>query len=630
IKTNLEDQTELLHKPIDIKNNRTALHIAAQHNQIDVVIFLLEKGASIQVKDDDDCTPLLIAALFGKTETLICLLKYGALITEKDDEENTPLLLAAMGGFIETIETILTNGALITEKNIGGNTALLEAAYHGQTEAVSFLLKKGAAITEKDNHGTTILHAASYNNHAETVQWILNHYAKELILTKDTYKTTPLGAAYHSKNPTILANFFYYLWPILSNDEINKIKQFSHPVITECLLFRDYLLPNLINNAFDPLHQKNIIFQQKKLNWPNFVLLFHLIRRYPKIEKLELLNCIFPRQATELPNELKLLVKNESLDRPFTLVIQNSNLDDEILTTLNSQLVLLKGLKELDLSQNKLDDISIQNFAGWGIDAFPTLEQLNISHNQLTYTGIKEFLKTCKDRNHSLTKFIVEYNWLYIQSSITQSISALTNLIHNTKITFFDISANYLVQSTKDDIKNNYNVICCKSASELQPQPSLLGAANVHISYEKWAVYLLRKTNKEHTKFVIEGMYKFGQHFLQAWDFVFDTNDPKRGVVESEFYDPERLIQEISEYNYKCYPIARVTGKKLITIANTDKVKDLFYDKSGVPSSFKGRVFNCYSWAINKLVEAGIESRNNEPVFVAWPTWSLRGQQVCR
>jgi len=64
----------MAHKHVDLNvcdyNKRTALHIAAAEGQLEIVVFLLRKGANINVKDQRGRTPLDEAKARGHEKTV--------------------------------------------------------------------------------------------------------------------------------------------------------------------------------------------------------------------------------------------------------------------------------------------------------------------------------------------------------------------------------------------------------------------------------------------------------------------------------------------------------------------------------------------------------------------------------
>lgn len=120
---------------VKTKNERgeTALHVAVQHGNLEIVRFLLEKGAKVSVKDKQKRAPLaMIFDSFG------------------DDDK-----AAAR----EIIRLLVSNGANIDVRNDddGDATLLMSAAEDDDVEAVRFLLELGANPNLKDEDGETAM-----------------------------------------------------------------------------------------------------------------------------------------------------------------------------------------------------------------------------------------------------------------------------------------------------------------------------------------------------------------------------------------------------------------------------------------------------------------------------------------
>ncbi|WP_353281703.1 ankyrin repeat domain-containing protein [Wolbachia endosymbiont (group A) of Aleiodes leptofemur] len=87
------------------------LHLSALHGYKDIVTTLLDRGANVDEKNNDGCTPLHIAAEFGHTEVVIALLDRGANVNEKNNYEWTPLHIAARNSHTEVVTVLLDKGA---------------------------------------------------------------------------------------------------------------------------------------------------------------------------------------------------------------------------------------------------------------------------------------------------------------------------------------------------------------------------------------------------------------------------------------------------------------------------------------------------------------------------------------
>ena len=56
----------------------TALHMAASHNQAEIVKMLIDSGANLRCKDEEDSTPLHAAAAEGNLKIVRMLFEAGA------------------------------------------------------------------------------------------------------------------------------------------------------------------------------------------------------------------------------------------------------------------------------------------------------------------------------------------------------------------------------------------------------------------------------------------------------------------------------------------------------------------------------------------------------------------------
>ena len=102
----------------------------AQH--IDEMRVLLNNGADVNARDNDDNTALIDAVKFKSLDTVQLLMKYGADINAKDNNGRTALMkLMQRDVFYQTkleiIKLLLENGADTTIQDNDGKTALMYA-----------------------------------------------------------------------------------------------------------------------------------------------------------------------------------------------------------------------------------------------------------------------------------------------------------------------------------------------------------------------------------------------------------------------------------------------------------------------------------------------------------------------
>jgi ankyrin repeat protein len=115
---------------------KTALHYAAESNDVEALVFLLSLGADAGSRDEGGRTPLFDTCLKGHLEAVQVLVEHTGpqVLKDVDDGENT-LLHYAVSNFLVSnpycenkiaalVRFLLLNGADATARNDGGKTAL--------------------------------------------------------------------------------------------------------------------------------------------------------------------------------------------------------------------------------------------------------------------------------------------------------------------------------------------------------------------------------------------------------------------------------------------------------------------------------------------------------------------------
>lgn len=172
IKKAVEDRPEIL-KAND-RYGFTLLHQAAFSGNLDVVRFLIAKGADTEAKAFPYAwTPVFLASLKGHPGIAEELIKSGVRIDAKDRRGRSPLHLAAQKGHKELVELLLRHGMDIISKDAVGMTPLHMAALCGRLDTAAFLIAKGANTKAKDFAGQTPLHQASFGGDKNTVELLI-------------------------------------------------------------------------------------------------------------------------------------------------------------------------------------------------------------------------------------------------------------------------------------------------------------------------------------------------------------------------------------------------------------------------------------------------------------------------
>ena len=161
------------------KNGFTALHYAAYHNRLDVLILLLEQGANPSIKDSYGYQPLHWAAKQGAYATVRTLIEHKAPINGKGEYNRTPIHMSVFNGKIETTIFLLKNEANINSQTSiedHKKTPLHDAVIHGDTEMVATLVGYSCLnVNLKDSMDHTPLYYAIADCRVDIAKLIIEH-----------------------------------------------------------------------------------------------------------------------------------------------------------------------------------------------------------------------------------------------------------------------------------------------------------------------------------------------------------------------------------------------------------------------------------------------------------------------
>jgi len=125
----------------------TALHLAVDSSNKDIVDVLIKHGADIHVVNQAGMTPFYKAIKNDSQDIIDLLLKQGANINALDKNGNTPLYKAIKDNDPDMIDRLLKHGANINAKDPNNKTPLHIAAKEGNKAMVDLLLNKGAGLS---------------------------------------------------------------------------------------------------------------------------------------------------------------------------------------------------------------------------------------------------------------------------------------------------------------------------------------------------------------------------------------------------------------------------------------------------------------------------------------------------
>ena len=170
---------------------QTPLHIATRSGQEQTVQLLIEKGASVNAKDNGGWTPLYRAVESGNRNMVELLISNGAYVnatggvekgslpgTQPRESGFTALHKAAAVGHMEICQLLIAKGAKLNSKDSTLGTPLHSAAEWGQQDIVQLLIEKGVNVNSRDNSLRTPLHRATSIGQTETVKFLITQNAE--------------------------------------------------------------------------------------------------------------------------------------------------------------------------------------------------------------------------------------------------------------------------------------------------------------------------------------------------------------------------------------------------------------------------------------------------------------------
>jgi uncharacterized protein len=126
------------------KEGWTMLMTSARGGHLNIVKYLVEKGAALDVASFEDCTALDYAAGAGQPHVVKYLLNKGANIEGIGGNYTTPLGWASFFGHRDIVEYLVEQGANINAKDRRGVTPVIMATSNGHNGIADYLRSKGA------------------------------------------------------------------------------------------------------------------------------------------------------------------------------------------------------------------------------------------------------------------------------------------------------------------------------------------------------------------------------------------------------------------------------------------------------------------------------------------------------
>ncbi len=116
-------------------------------------------------------------AFDGEKNILGYLVEQGANVNLADRFGRTPLSIACSMGSMRVVKHLVEQGADINRENQHGQTPLLEACQCNHEDIVKYLVERGADVNVADEFGKTPLFWAHFLENEALVEWLVGHGA---------------------------------------------------------------------------------------------------------------------------------------------------------------------------------------------------------------------------------------------------------------------------------------------------------------------------------------------------------------------------------------------------------------------------------------------------------------------
>jgi ankyrin repeat protein/L-ascorbate metabolism protein UlaG (beta-lactamase superfamily) len=214
---------------------QTALLIASFKGNLQIVTFLIDKGADIHKRDRFGASALHMASLGGNEGVVALLLSKGAKINVRATNGKGPLQMAFEKQHTGVIDLFLKRGIAINNTIDQFNRTLLhKSAILGKPKVTKLLLERGANINAKDKTQRTALDLAKASGHKGVIQVLRDYAAEET-------PPPPLEISYVANAGFVVAagnmgvmidslfNNGYNQYEVLTKDIIDVMRKFESP-----------------------------------------------------------------------------------------------------------------------------------------------------------------------------------------------------------------------------------------------------------------------------------------------------------------------------------------------------------------------------------------------------------------
>lgn len=169
-----------------MSGGKACIQVASHQGYVDLVTYLISKGANVNVVDKEGDSALHYAAFGNQPETMRVLLENGAEVNFLNSSHCSALHICAHKKTPHCVRELLKHNANVNIQDSYGDTALHDAIGKENTEVVELLCNApNLDFTVKNNRGFNVLHHAALKGNVVAARRILQLSRQLVNVRKD-------------------------------------------------------------------------------------------------------------------------------------------------------------------------------------------------------------------------------------------------------------------------------------------------------------------------------------------------------------------------------------------------------------------------------------------------------------
>ncbi|XP_017855238.2 E3 ubiquitin-protein ligase MIB2 isoform X2 [Drosophila busckii] len=169
-----------------MSGGKACIQVASHQGYVELVTYLISKGANVNVVDKEGDSALHYAAFGNQPETMRVLLEHGAEVNFLNSSHCSALHICAHKKTPHCVRELLQHNANVNIQDSYGDTALHDAIGKENTEVVELLCNApNLDFTVKNNRGFNVLHHAALKGNVVATRRILQLSRQLVNVRKD-------------------------------------------------------------------------------------------------------------------------------------------------------------------------------------------------------------------------------------------------------------------------------------------------------------------------------------------------------------------------------------------------------------------------------------------------------------